>query len=226
MNRDDRAFDRELQEMVKRGRTVRPLPDVVRARALARARATIAAAESSAPAVLAVPAARGRTLRIAVAASLTLLLGAAGAVGALRVGALDLFRPASSSSGARAVTASPVAPVKSEAPSRLAPLLPAPMKARPGRVVTAQESYAAELRLLHRAQVAYAGEDFSAALLLVAEHGRRFPNGRLAEEREALRLRSLAGSGRTEDARRASAAFAARFPRSVLLPRLQQTTNP
>ena len=52
MKRDDRAFDRELEEMVERGRTVRPLPDVVRARALARARATIAAAESSAPAVL------------------------------------------------------------------------------------------------------------------------------------------------------------------------------
>jgi TolA-binding protein len=71
--------------------------------------------------------------------------------------------------------------------------------------------------------VAYASRDFSSALVLVAEHARRYPNGRLAEEREALRIRSLAGSGRTADARRAIAAFAARFPRSVLLPRLQET---
>ena len=108
----------------------------------------------------------------------------------------------------------------------MAPEPPAAVKPpRAARTANAQESYAAELRLLHRAQVAYAGEDFSAALMLVAEHARRFPNGRLAEEREALRVRSLAGAGRSEDARRATAAFAARFPRSVLLPRLQQTTN-
>jgi len=58
--------------------------------------------------------------------------------------------------------------------------------------------------------------------VLIAEHARRFPNGRLAEEREALRVRSLADSGRMADARRAVAAFGARFPRSVLLPRLQE----
>ena len=61
-----------------------------------------------------------------------------------------------------------------------------------GRPITAQESYAAELALLQRAQVAYAGRDFPGALALVAEHARQFPNGRLAEEREALRVRSLA----------------------------------
>jgi hypothetical protein len=222
MTRDDRAFDRELEEMVERGRTVRPLPDVVRARSLARARATMAAAESSATAMLWAPAARGRAMRIAVAASLTLLLGAAGAVAALRVGTLDLFRPAPPSSP-RPVTPARVVPVKSAPPSRVAPEPAAAVKARSGRTATAQESYAAELWLLHRAQVTYAGQDFSAALMLVAEHARRFPNGRLAEEREALRVRSLAGAGRTQDARRATAAFAARFPRSVLVPRLQDT---
>jgi len=223
MKRDDRVFDREVEEMVENGRTVRALPDVVRARALARARATIAAAEASTPAVLPAAAARGRGVRVAAAASLTLLLGAAGAVAALRAGALDLFRPAPASP---AIAPARSAPVASEPPPRAAPEPPAAVKPRPGRTATAQESYAAELRLLHRAQVAYAGDDFSAALMLVAEHTRRFPSGRLAEEREALRIRSLAASGRADDARRATAAFAARFPRSVLLPRLQQTASP
>src|SRR6188508_1540127 len=118
MKRNDRAFDRELEEMVERGRTIRPLPDVVRARALARARATIAAAESSVPAAL--PVTRGRVVRIAVAASLTLLLGAAGAVAALRGGALDLFRPAPPSTPP-AVTPARAVAATSEPPSRVAP---------------------------------------------------------------------------------------------------------
>jgi hypothetical protein len=44
----------------------------------------------------------------------------------------------------------------------------------------------------------------------------------LAEERDALRIRALVGAGRTPEARRAAAAFANRFPRSVLLPRLKE----
>jgi hypothetical protein len=75
----------------------------------------------------------------------------------------------------------------------------------------------AELNLLSRAQAAYTRGDFSRALTLIAEHGRRFPNGHLAEEREALRIRSLARSGHADQSGRAEAAFTQRFPRSVLL---------
>jgi hypothetical protein len=84
----------------------------------------------------------------------------------------------------------------------------------------ARKLYAAELALLGRAQSWFGRHDFGRALALVAEHTRRFPNGRLAEEREALRVRALAGAGRTDEARRAASSFAERFPRSVLLPRL------
>jgi hypothetical protein len=90
---------------------------------------------------------------------------------------------------------------------------------RSPRPTSAQESYAAELDLLARAQVACASREFSNALVLVAEHGRKFPSGRLAEEREALRVRALEGAGRTEEARRAAASFASRFPRSIMVPR-------
>ena len=98
----------------------------------------------------------------------------------------------------------------------------APALARPA---SAQESYAAELALLQRAHATYAVRDFSGTLILVAEHARRFPNGRLSEEREGLRVESLAGSGRVDETRRAVAAFARRFPRSVLLPRLREMAN-
>jgi hypothetical protein len=73
--------------------------------------------------------------------------------------------------------------------------------------------------------VAHATSDFPGALALVAEHSRRFPKGRLAEEREALRVRSLIGSQRMDEARRAIAEFEVRFPRSVFLSRLQETAN-
>jgi len=82
------------------------------------------------------------------------------------------------------------------------------------------DAFMAELELLQRAHSAYSRDEFSRALALVREHARRFPSGRLAEEREALRLRSLLGTGRTQRANRTAAAFAVRFPRSVLLPRI------
>jgi hypothetical protein len=116
------------------------------------------------------------------------------------------------------VRAAPPGPAATPAPISI------PRAQRQVRSLTPRESYAAELGLLQRAQAAYARRDLSGALALAAEHSRRFPDGRLAEEREALRVRSLAASGRGADARRAVAAFARRFPHSVLLPRLQQTS--
>jgi hypothetical protein len=222
MKRASDFSDRELDELIARGRTIRSVPDVVRARALARARTTVAAAAVVAPAAspsVAAPA-RGRGARIALAASIALAFGAAGAVAAVLVRTPGRFTPTSS------VRPRMSPPVRIGAPELVMPIAPqeAPVaKAHhAARPVTPQESYAAELNLLQRAQVAYAGGDFSGALVLVADHARRFPNGRLAEEREALRVRSLARSGRTEEARRATATFANRFPRSVLLPRLRQ----
>jgi outer membrane protein assembly factor BamD (BamD/ComL family) len=87
------------------------------------------------------------------------------------------------------------------------------------------DSYTAELALLRRAHAAYGSHDFTAALRLLAEHGSRFPNGRLAEEREALRVRALSGSGLNEAARVAAHSFAARFPHSVLLSRTVEAAS-
>jgi TolA-binding protein len=157
---------------------------------------------------------------MALVATVALALAAAGAAASL------LIRPKPPSAVAPpgiapvriALPPAPPAPAATQTPISVANLK-RPMQAAPGR-----ESYAAELRLLQRAQAAYAERDLAGALALAAEHGRRFPNGRLAEEREALRVRSLAAAGRGTDARRAVAAFARRFPHSVLLPRLQETS--
>jgi hypothetical protein len=232
MTRERPRVDAGLGSLLERGRILRPVPDLVRARALARARATVAAAAAS-PTDAAPPSpARVYRLRFAFAASLALAAGAAGAAIALVNGALHAPGPAP--------VASPrtVAPVGSPAidlattpgpapapPATVASSAAVAKRQRPARPLTPRESYAAELELLQRAQAAYVGRSFSNALAVVAEHGRRFPNGRLAEEREALRVRSLAASGRTEEARRAAMTFVDRFPHSVLLPRLQQTAT-
>jgi outer membrane protein assembly factor BamD (BamD/ComL family) len=103
------------------------------------------------------------------------------------------------------------------------PVLPTVEPPRPATGRARGDGHAdreAELRLIRQAQEAAAGERFEAALGFLAEHARRFPGGRLVEEREALRIRSLAKSGRVAEARRAAKAFRARFPRSVLLPRI------
>lgn len=220
-----RTFDREHEVMLEHARVIRPLPDAVRARALARARATLLTGAEPAPAP-AMPVLRhGR--RLALAAALTLLVGAAGAVAAIPTGFLDRFQTAltpASRPGTPARIAFP-APQPSRAVVEATSIPRSPEKQRRGRRPSAQESYAAELSLLRRAHVAYASRDFPSALVLVTEHTREFPNGHLAEEREALRIKSLAGSGRARDARRTVAAFAARFPRSVLLRRLQETAG-
>jgi hypothetical protein len=219
MTRDSRRIDRELETLLERGRIIPRLSDVVRARALTRARAHARATVAEAPEPVSAPMPtppRGRRLWMALAASLALAVGAVGAGAALRGRVFQQLEPAPPSD-APPIRTLRIAP---RAPRPAAPA-PAPIaKPRRGRTTAAQESYAAELDLLQQAQVAYAGRDFQSALVLVAEHARKFPSGRLAEEREALRVRSLARSGRRDEARRAGAAFAARFPRSVFLPRL------
>jgi hypothetical protein len=213
----DQVLEQEVEAIMEQGRQVRPAPDVVRARLLVRARAAVAASRATPiPAPSAQTAWRGR--RMAVAAGALLLFGTAGAAAALYA----RFTRAPEMAPTRA----PEAPaVRASAPSLPPAEAPAPTTRRPHRLLEPQESYAAELQLLQRAQSEYASHDFGNALLLLAEHGRRFPKGRLAEEREALRVRSLARAGRGDEARRALASFAKRFPHSAFLPRLEDAAR-
>jgi len=223
MERLEANMDPELKMLIEDGRAIPPLSDIVRARSLARARATLA--ESAKASKVAIHTPGKHRLAIAVAASIAFVLGAA-AVAAVQWGRpiRPKLEPATSSQVKRLVH-NPVPETTSITPPEVPVNSTFTRPAHPRRLATVQESYAAETNLLARAQVAYTAQKFVLALALVTEHGRNFPTGRLAEEREALRVRALSGAGRTEDSRRAAASFARRFPRSVLLPRLGEVSK-
>jgi len=83
------------------------------------------------------------------------------------------------------------------------------------------EGYDAELRVLEPARSALARGDFNSALAAIAKHEGRFPAGKLAEEREALRVKALLGLGHDDAARAAAADFRHAFPGSALLPSVE-----
>jgi hypothetical protein len=82
-----------------------------------------------------------------------------------------------------------------------------------------------EVRLLEEAWVALGRKDFAAAMVPLVDHARRFRNGQLTEEREALRVKALSGLGLRDEVRRAAADFEARFPRSPLLPAINRLAS-
>jgi hypothetical protein len=205
-------------------RVIPSLPADVRARALARARAALAAGVASEPTWgHTVPQPRWFTL-------LSMLFVASVVVGAAAYKISARLWPVPFVSlvvPTVAPTTPAVPPVETAAVSTAAPAgdptaLPIRMPAaerRPTRSDTAR----AELTLLQLARAALARQDFAAALPPLAAHFHLFRNGRFAEEREALRVTALVGLGRADEAWRAAAAFEARFPRSVLWPTLSRT---
>jgi hypothetical protein len=113
-------------------------------------------------------------------------------------------------------------PAPSSAPPSAAPVERAPPRSRPPAVVDNTEVESeSEAQLLLRARRALAA-DASRTLAIVREHARRFPDGELLEEREALRIEALVGIDRIADARAAYAQFRARFAGSAHLPHLSQ----
>jgi hypothetical protein len=206
----------DVQAILEQERPIPALTPAVRARALAAARAAVAASAVPPPARLPSPWARW-----AAVAALTFAAGVAVGAVAYRTHR-DVPRPADVPAPVTPVAAVP-APAAAAVPSpELA--VPPPDSDAPAaedakrKLVVPQE----ELRLLRQARAAVARDDFAAALPPIAEHTRRFKDGRLAEEREALRVKALAGLGRRGEARRAAAAFQTRFPRSVLLPAVRR----
>jgi type IV secretory pathway VirB10-like protein len=210
-------FSPEVRALVEREREIQPLSAAQRARAMARARAALVTP-------IAAPVAPPRLARAPrwVAAAAAVVCSAAAAAAAyelhdrlwpakhapVETRATVAVRPAIVPKPPVVVDEVALPPVEEPRPS--APSAPsAPSKT---------EATRAELRLLRQARAAVARGDFAGAMAPITEHARRFKKGRLVEEREALRIKALAGLGRTEEARRAAASFRARFPRSVLLP--------
>ena len=233
MKRREPDLEPELEAFLEHRAIERRTPPETRERALAGARAILAARGVILPAHRPVhlrapaptPAARRRgPLRIAFAASVLVAAGAVGAFAAL--GGRTAHAPES-------VAPLPLRPTPAmrddvvddpsrEAPAPAAERAPVARPPRLARATSNGDRFTAGLELLQRAHAAYTRHDFSGALMLVTEHARRFPKGHLSEEREALRVRSLVALGRKDEAHRAAATFAARFPRSILLPRVEE----
>ncbi|NOU26492.1 MAG: hypothetical protein HOO96_01185, partial [Polyangiaceae bacterium] len=80
------------------------------------------------------------------------------------------------------------------------------------------DDLAKERAVLDVARSALGRGDAANALVAAAEHERKFPQGALVEEREALAIQALAMQGRRTDAQTRAERFRKRFPRSMLLP--------
>jgi hypothetical protein len=210
----------EVRALLEQERVIPPVSPSQRARAMARARAALAAPAllTAAPSAAAAP----RTRWVAAAAAVLVVGAAVGAAAYeihARLAPAPLTRPA-------AVASAPVvvarAPASSAAEVAVPDLPPTPAATVAAPSLSPADAARAELHLLRQARAAVARGDFAAALPPIAEHTRRFKSGRLVEEREALRVKALVGLGRAGEARRAAADFRARFPRSVLLPAVSQ----
>jgi hypothetical protein len=215
----------EVERLLALERKLVPESPELRVRAMARARATLRGSGA--------PTARlGWRGRVPATLAAALVLGVAAlSVAAWRdrlveeppePSAVPVSSPAVTAS-APTLDPSPTPPSVVQAPAPV----PAPKEDRApvSRRPPEADAYAAELGLLQHARAAVAAARFPAALDSIAEHERRFPAGRLREERDALRVKALAGLGRGDDARTAAERFRARYPRSVLSPGIEAATR-
>jgi hypothetical protein len=204
----------EVRSLLDRERQIAVLPAAARARTVARARAALSAGMTIRP----LPSRARSAVGWVAAAGLACVASVAAGAAAYTIGVRT--RPAGPPVEATP-SAESAAPHQPAADGRILDLDPARMlEGTPGQSGAA--AVRVELRLLQQARAAVAREDFLLAIQLLTEHARRFKTGRLVEEREALRVKSLAGLGRHGAARRAAADFGANFPRSPLLPTVSE----
>jgi hypothetical protein len=143
-------------------------------------------------------------------------------------GVLDGGDPQTPATGVAASAAPPAAP----APSASAPAAPSEPPTSwiviaevPGTARAAPTDADAEARLLRRAQDAL-GPNPALAFALAQEHARRFPRGRLGQQRELLAIRALARLGRASDARARAVRFLAAFPGAAQRRRVEAALGP
>jgi hypothetical protein len=190
----------EVEALLQNERIIVGKPEIVRARLMARARESL---RSDANTPKFVSPSTLRPIWLAAAAGIALMASVALAVQVYRGYESPKQNPPA------------VVPRAPAAAGPLPALSPSPSLAPMGRAY-ARADVVEELRFLDRARQADARGDYAAALTLANEHERRFPRGRLAEDREVLRIRAFVGLGRRGDARTTAAKFRRQFPRSVL----------
>jgi hypothetical protein len=226
-NRTPPPLSAAIDALLAHERVVMPQPEIVRARALARAREALRAADEVAftPRKVSSPV---RRLLFAAAAGVAFMAGAAAAYQRLwrpePTPPASVVEPPRPRHALLAPPAAELAPEPPPVPDEVAPIAPAvsavsPRAARSShriRLAGRNEDGQKELLLLVEARRADARGDFLSALTVLAEHERSYPAGRLSEEREVLHVKALVGLGRGAEARQVAANFRRQFPRSVL----------
>jgi hypothetical protein len=101
-------------------------------------------------------------------------------------------------------------------PVRRSSPTPPPLPSHPAGSSTLER----ERALLDPAQMQINDEPLR-SLALLDEHRKEFPQGALAEERDALEIQALAKANRYAEARRAATLFRAKWPDSPLLPSVE-----
>jgi outer membrane protein assembly factor BamD (BamD/ComL family) len=86
-------------------------------------------------------------------------------------------------------------------------------------------SLAEESALLEEARSDLLRGSASGALQALATHERRFPAGRMVEQREALTIQALVDAGRRDEASRRARQFRERFPGSLMLEVIQSALD-
>jgi len=92
----------------------------------------------------------------------------------------------------------------------------------PGRDEAGDRGLGRERALLDQARAALVSGDSAAALAALDRHRRGFPDGRLAEERDVLRLKALLAAGRAAEARAAAERFLHKHPASLFRPAVER----
>jgi hypothetical protein len=120
------------------------------------------------------------------------------------------------------------APIASAAPLATNAIAPVPTASVPPSAPTLTpsntspgNSLAPERALLDVARSAFGRGDGNEALAALSRHEKLYPNGQLAEEREALAVRALVQTDRGDQARARASRFRKRYPTSVMLPAVE-----
>jgi hypothetical protein len=227
--RDTEPLDETIRGLLLAEKTPPDAPAAVRARVLSRLQSSLVAQDANGPHPseghpTADPtrfAARGVASKMG---PITIAFLAGGIAGA----SADRWLATPVAQVVYVQSSTPIAQLPPPAPPELLPSTsasspPASTKAAAAFSTTPAESdLSAERELLDRARSAFAAGDPAATLASVNLHARRFPNGRLEEEREALAVKALVDAGRYDEARARGARFRIRFPRSFLSPTIDE----
>ena len=98
---------------------------------------------------------------------------------------------------------------------------PRPRPSQPVEEPTTASELARERAIIDVVRAAIARGHADSALEAVARHAREFPEGRLREEREGLRVLALVRAGHREQAEAAMVRFKQRYPGSLLSPAIE-----